>query len=314
MNILAVDGVPVNSAIREEKSTTATEGISTSKKVQILRAADEDFEFYPTTPEIMEAMNKDIWKYLRNHNKDYAQRQKEELYIKTSYEHYTKAFSKNKKTENLVIGSFLDIGTGDGRVLDFFSADKNYGIEIARAQADDLIRKGIFIIGRNYWDVSLIDQYFSLIYSNPPFSSFVQWVSKLLVECNFSLLYLVMPVRWQNHPEITNELKRYEATIVGEFDFSKADREARGKVHLVRVNAPWVYEDERGQKSTNKYQQTLEDAFERWVREYIGDFEEKEDRNWEEERQIRIGGGNRALSPVCGRRSRSGSIFLRGGY
>ena len=37
-----------------------------------------------------------------------------------------------------------------------FEADKKYGIEIARAQADDLIRKGVFIIGRDFWDVTLI--------------------------------------------------------------------------------------------------------------------------------------------------------------
>jgi hypothetical protein len=49
MKILAVDGIPVP----QEKKP---ESISTDKKIQILKVADEDLEWYPTTPEIMEAM------------------------------------------------------------------------------------------------------------------------------------------------------------------------------------------------------------------------------------------------------------------
>jgi hypothetical protein len=93
-----------------------------------------------------------------------------------------------------------------------------------------------------------------------------------------------MPVRWKDQKMITRELERYEAAVVGEFDFSKADREARGKVNLVRVNAPWV-KDAESKHSGVSYQRTVEDAFSRWVREYIADFEEKPELNWEEERE-----------------------------
>jgi hypothetical protein len=253
--------------------------LSTSKKIQVLQEAGEDMDWYPTTQEIMEAMKKDIWNYLKNHEHDSGsqRRHHENIEIRTFYD------DNNKHQTTLNIGTFLDIGAGDGRVLDFFGADQKYGIEVARAQADDLIRRGVFIIGRNYWDVTLIDQDYSLIYSNPPFSQFEQWVNKLLRECNFCLLYLVMPIRWKNQPEITKELERYEATVVGEYDFSKADRKARGKVNLVRVNAPWVKDEEAHSKY--RYQQTVENAFDRWVREYIADFEEKADRPWEEEEE-----------------------------
>jgi hypothetical protein len=257
---------------------------STASKIRTLQAAYEDFEFYPTTPEIMEAMKKDIWKYLRMHENDYEagwRGEKDEIKIH-------KEWNDRKKKESLWINTILDIGAGDGRVLNFFNNFSNvrkiYGIEIARAQADDLIRKGIFIIGRDYWDVSLLEQKYSLIYSNPPFSVFERWVNKILMECNFRLLYLVMPVRWKNRKEITKELERYEATVVGEFDFSRAsaaDREARGKVNLVRVNAKWI----KNKLEKHCCQETIEDAFSRWVREYIADFEEKPEREWEEERK-----------------------------
>ncbi|MDR2865740.1 MAG: class I SAM-dependent methyltransferase, partial [Spirochaetaceae bacterium] len=252
---------------------------STASKIRALQTSNEDFEWYPTTAEIMDAMKKDIWNYLRIHENDYEsgwRGGKTELKIDEEWE------NKNKK-ERLHIDTFLDIGAGDGRVLNFFEARKKYGIEIARVQADDLIPKGIFLIGRNYWDVSLIEQQFSLIYSNPPYSIFEKWVNKLLTECNFRLLYLVMPIRWKNQKEITKELERYEVTVVGEFDFSEADREARGRVNLVRVNAPWVTEKHTGERV--KYQQTLEGAFERWVKDQIADFKDKPDRGWEEERE-----------------------------
>jgi SAM-dependent methyltransferase len=256
---------------------------NTASKIRTLQAVNEDFEFYPTTLEIMEAMRKDIWSYFRKHGNHYCAKRREE---KGTIEIHI-SWDNQKKHESLAIGSFLDIGAGDGRVLEFFGARKKYGIEIARAQADDLIRKGVFLIGRNYWDVSLVEQEFGLVFSNPPFSIFDRWVNKLLSECNFCLLYLVMPVRWKNQEMITKELERYEAAVVGEFDFSNADREARGKVNLVRVNAPWI-KDVESKHSKATYQQTLEDSFSRWVREYIADFKEKPERDWEEERQEAI--------------------------
>ena len=282
MNIIAVDGVPC---------CPPKEGIGllrkeTARKIRTLRAADEDFEFYPTTPEILEAMKKDIWAYLRSHEDDYADRNRDRVHIHTDWE-------GSKQKERLDIHSFLDIGAGDGRVLDYLDKEQGsshchkYGIEIARAQADDLIRRGVFIIGRDYWDVDLSDQYYSLIFSNPPFSQLERWVNKILYECNFSILYLVMPIRWKNLTDIKKELERYEATIVGEFDFSEADREARGRVNLVRINAPWHKEEGIGNKK-NKYtghQQSVEDAFERWVREYIAEFPEEENTPWQVEEE-----------------------------
>jgi SAM-dependent methyltransferase len=251
----------------------------TNKKLRALEAGHEDFEWYPTTPEIMEAMGKDIMDYLEKHENHYASKwrgRKEGIELRTEYS------NDKEKSKRADIESFLDIGAGDGRVLEYFEANKKYGIEIARAQADDLIRRQVFLIGRNYWDVNLNDQSYSLIYSNPPFSQFDRWVNKILTECNFCLLYLVMPVRWEHQEMITRELSRYEAAIVGEFNFSKADREARGKVHLVRVNAPWKYDKQ--EKFT--HQESVENAFERWVRDYIADFkDEKKISEWEEERE-----------------------------
>jgi hypothetical protein len=262
MKILAVDGIPV----RQEKEPEPNP-ISTGRKIQILKAADEDLEWYPTTSEIMEAMKKDIWAYLESHQHDYPRRRDEKVKINTEY----------KKPKTLGIDSFLDIGAGDGRVLDFLPAHKKYGIEIAKGQADDLIRRGVFLIGRDFWITDLMNDNYGLVFSNPPFSRFEDWVIKILYECNFEILYLIMPVRWKSSKNIAKELERYEAAVVGEFDFSRADREARGKVNLVRVNAPWI--ETKGEKT--RRQKTLEDAFERWVHDYIADLSNIPDSNYE---------------------------------
>jgi hypothetical protein len=216
MNILAVDGVP---CCPIENESSPVPKYNTAQKLRTLRTANEDFEWYPTTPEIMSAMKKDIWSYLQKHKNHYSSwwddKRAEDISIHTYW-------SNEKKKEELRIYSFLDIGAGDGRVLEYFNVDKKYGIEIATAQADDLIRRGVFLLGRNYWDVSLIEQKFGLVFSNPPYSSYADWVNKILYECNFEVLYLVIPARWKNEPKITKELERYEAAVVGMMIISMA--------------------------------------------------------------------------------------------
>jgi hypothetical protein len=275
MNTLEIDGVPCPSANGE--------AVGAARKVRMLQAAGEDHEWYPTTPEIMTAMERDIWTYLRRHKNDYRGNKEK---VRLTYKSKWNDGEEVEKKEGLVIDSFLDIGAGDGRVLDHFDASRKYGIEIARTQADDLIRRGVFIIGRNYWDCSLIDQQYGLVFSNPPYSCFEMWVAKILYECNFELLYLVMPVRWKNRKEITKELKRYETTVIGEYDFSEGERAARGRVNLVRVNAPWIKEKSNGKNY--KFQQSIEDAFDRWVRENIAKFKEEAELEREEDRETAL--------------------------
>ncbi len=278
MNILTVDGVPCNSLDSTQAEAAPLPRMSTAQKIKMLRSNDEDYEWYPTTQEIIAAVEKDIFKYLNEHINDYSthyRRDRDKVRLGSNY---------HREETWLDIESMLDIGAGDGRVLEHFKADKKYGIEIANAQADDLIRRGIFLIGRNFWDVSLMEQDFGLVFCNPPYSDYAVWVNKILYECNFEILYLVIPIRWKNEEKITKELGRYDATVVGEFDFSKADRAARGTVNLVRVNAPWE-QVEFGSERERLVQKTMEDAFSRWVRENIASFEKKESLNWEAEKE-----------------------------
>lgn len=162
----------------------------------------------------------------------------------------------------------LDIGAGDGRVLKALGADKQYAIEIALSQANDLIKQGIFLIGRDFYHVDLTMDIYSVIFCNPPYSQYEAWVKAIVSSANFAVLYLVIPNRWEN-----TELKKiiehhYEYTVVGTYDFSHAERQARAKVHVIRINAKWI----KSRLYDLYIQETLEDAFSRWVCKHIFNF------------------------------------------
>jgi hypothetical protein len=283
MNILAVDGVPVPEMRHDAP-------VSVTQKVKILQQNGEDFEFYPTTDEILEAFSTDLYRQARQRG---------------TYRCDKEGFTCNdncynnetEKTEVLtVVGSLLDVGAGDGRVFNAikdprpgirFCVKEKYGIEKARAQSDDLIRKGVFIIGRDFFDTTLIDKRFSVIFSNPPYSIYEEWTLRLLREAGFAVMYLVLPVRWEANKEIGRELKNYSHEVLGEYDFAQGDRAARARVNLIRIT-----HKERTEGSASK----PPDPFVRWIEENIGRFEETRDagRFDEEERWLKTKAENTA--------------------
>jgi hypothetical protein len=205
---------------------------ATSRKLKALTLGKEDFEWYPTTDEILKAMNSDLHGLfvkdaLTGRGNSFNRR--ERLFSSnTSYNYQTK-----KSETHYTIYSFLDVGAGDGRVFDALRGingdmeiDKRYGIEIAKAQADDLINRDIFIIGRDFFRTTLIDKWYSVIFSNPPYSRFVPWVEKLLKEANFGVMYLVLPLRWKSSIEPKCGIELYDVKIIGSFDFLDAERKA----------------------------------------------------------------------------------------
>jgi hypothetical protein len=111
MNILAVDGVPVP---REEPKP-----VSTSKKVKVLQAAGEDYEWYPTTDEILAAFADDLYgqaKVLPYISADRDIYHKNRHYDNETGTHY----------DLVSIATMLDVGAGDGRVFNAVK-DKNRG-------------------------------------------------------------------------------------------------------------------------------------------------------------------------------------------
>jgi hypothetical protein len=246
----------------------------------VLTQNNEDFEWYPTTDEIFAAMKKDILSLFKNEtvgrwrDRDFFDtrelRSNESGYIYVD---------KGKKIG--IIRSFLDVGAGDGRVFpqingEGIEIENRYGIEISQPFADNLLMKDdVFLIGRDFFKTSLMDKRFSVIFSNPPYSIYQSWIIRLLKEANFVVMYLVIPVRWDHNREIMHHMGLYDVDNLGEYDFLDGDRPARARVNLIRVikrrdpNSD-IHGHEYGEFNFE------EDAFDRWIHEHIGSFEEPE--------------------------------------
>ena len=188
--------------------------MSTLNTVQNLKDNGEDFEFYPTTVEIIGGVLHDL-----EANKGYSQ----------------------------TFRSVLDIGAGDGRVVkeigNKFGMTKN-GIEkssILKGAWD----KDIVPIGSDFNEITLIDKEHTVIFCNPPYKEFKQWTVKILEEANFEYLYLVIPDRWEKDEQIQEviEERAFKYKVIGEYDFLDADRKARANVHLIRFRKKINTED-----------------------------------------------------------------------
>jgi hypothetical protein len=255
MKILAIDGKPVP-GLEEEKPASA------AKTVEALKFSNEDFEWYPTTDEILLAMRNDLRCLFKKE-------------IIGSWHDRGLFYTQGKKDETGCVKSFLDVGAGDGRVFAQFKGGKNlqvddfYAIEKAQHFAEELIQGDVFLIGRDFFRTSLIDKHYSVIFSNPPYAQYMPWVVRLLQEANFGIMYLVIPVRWEQNQEIMLHAKRYDVETLGEYDFLDGDRPARARVNLIRLMKP-------RRKIEGRYYEPKEDgddAFDRWIYEHLGKFE-----------------------------------------
>lgn len=213
---------------------------------EVIEAA-QDFEFYPTTQEIIRALARDL--------------------CGVSSENYREEYN-----------SILDIGAGNGKVLlalrDYFTGDEvknKFGNDAFRIRFNALhaieksqvlcqqLDPSILIVGTEFEEQSLLSKAVDVIFCNPPYSQYEAWTEKIIRQAASRLVYLVIPERWEKSVKIADAIKFREAEAhkVGSFDFENAeDRTARAKVHLLRIKL-----------HTNKEG----DAFERFFNEQFAD-------------------------------------------
>jgi len=186
-----------------------------------LKTENEDFEWYPTTQEIVDSVAKWI--------------------------------SRNGECT----GSILDIGCGNGGFFeklgrtDFFKSDdygtKNYesklsrnftkyGIEKSNLLAE-LLPDDVILLGSDFHSNTLIDKKVDCIFCNPPYSEYEDWTERIITEGNAGKIVLVIPSRWKDSERIKLALERreYSAETIGTFDFSNAERKARAKVDVIGI-------------------------------------------------------------------------------
>ena len=222
-----------------------------------LKKENEDFEFYPTTDEIIFALIKNI---------------KNLEYSKSGY--YSKRFDFN---------SFLDIGAGNGKVLKAINKEyhiKQYAIEKADCLRD-LLEQDVYIIGTNFEEQSLIDKEIDVTFCNPPYSQFIKWSEKIIRESCSSFIYLVIPKRWENSEDINEALKyrNAEYKVIGEYSFiDSEDRKARAIVNLIKIELSKEFNDSFQRFFDTEFKD-LKEKFDTDKEEKSADEQEKEEKD-----------------------------------
>lgn len=181
----------------------------TQKTLIEIKEQDQDFEWYPTTKDMLATVYNDMWLHS-------------------------------------VYFTLLDIGAGDGRVFDIidgFSDNKNGAIETRYAIEKskvliDAMPKDVCIVGTDFMHQSLIDKKVDCIFCNPPYSEFSDWMIKIIKEANAPHIYMIVPQRWKDNRQIQEALKSRKAktNILNSTNFIKADRSARAKVDILHID------------------------------------------------------------------------------
>ena len=192
--------------------------VATQQRVLDLQAAGEDFEWYPTTDEILAIVARSIKRTASAHHRH---------------------------------DSIIDIGAGDGRALTRLQAmllDKEnqwdsihldlYAIEKSMIHLANM-PKEIVVVGTDFHEQTLVDKEFGIVFCNPPYTEYEDWAYRILRECAAEEVYLVIPRRWRDSPQLTELVADLgiEEMSLGEFDFETADRQARAKVEVVRFRS-----------------------------------------------------------------------------
>lgn len=187
---------------------------STNQLVREIKENNEDFEFYPTTLEIVKV-----------------------------FANYIKEF-KHVRSDYGYSGSVLDIGCGNGGFFQKLCADEafknisKYGIEKSMILSEQL-PDDVVLLGTDFNQQTLIDKKVDVIFCNPPYSEYETWAEKIILQGNTSVIALVIPTRWSSNGRIKYALERrnMKAEVVGTYDFENAERKARATVDLIFITA-----------------------------------------------------------------------------
>jgi len=246
-------------AFEFSETTMPAPVMSTRKTVEALKRENQDHEWYPTTNEQIAALTSDI----------------------------------NALQERYIIGSrqyhgefaMMDIGAGDGRVLqavkEACSTDsktvKLYAVEKADVHTRTYRGRNIALVGTDFKECNFISKNTDIAYVNPPYSEFSLWVSTLVRQLNFSVLYALIPTRWKEDASIKEamKLRGIEFTkVIDKSDFYHAERQARAHVELVRFSFTDLDDDSKHQYRDRYYQPHISthvtDPFQQFIEDELG--------------------------------------------
>ena len=233
--------------------------MSINQLINELKENDQDFEFYPTTKEMIEAIYKysdggewlDIGAGTCNFRKYYNEIGKEHQQIynakyeafRNSYKHNNDKFDYSLEPKDHERGRFIG---------------KYYVIEKSKILLEKMDRD-VICLGTDFNATMLLDKPVNNIFCNPPYSEYEQWTERLIYEANTKRIFLVIPERWKDSEKIQTAIKKTKSfvTSLGSFDFLHAERQARAKVEVIKITK----ENAERYRDLKEYNET---AFDRW--------------------------------------------------
>lgn len=232
--------------------------------IDTLKQNNQDFDFYPTTQEIKNAVFNDIDNITEN-PKDHIKNRALSYRFgeSTGYRTYN-----NDREYVVKLDSFIDICAGNGFMLTDYPKNvvvkNSHAIEKSRILSNILIDKNIIVDGSDLYETVLLTKKYNVAYCNPPYSDYKNVVTYLCEQLTADILYLLIPNRWSSDDQLNKLMhSKGELTVLSNHTFDISDdaqRPARVNVDLIRIVCI-----NRGS-----------DNFEKWFDSNIGEFKESE--------------------------------------
>ncbi len=273
------------------------------KTVRELKREEQDFEWYPTTREIIEAM---YWDLLGDKVGEETYRANGKRYtmldigagnckvfntIKEIAEEQPlldEKWTNHKGEEN----EYTYSRNENERLANRVFITKYMAIEKSSILTDNMPKETL-VVGTDFHENTLIDKQSDVIFCNPPYSEYEKWSTRIIREGNANTIYLVIPQRWGKHKGIAQALKDRKAKvkIIGNFDFlNSEDRKARAYVSLVKIELN--YKKFKGRRYSDRDSKANVDPFDLWLNDTFklfaekkGDADEKEKKKYEERKE-----------------------------
>ena len=227
----------------------------TADLIERLKEAGEDFEFYPTTKEMVRA----IWSYATK--SEYHQRVYWESVLDIgcgtcNFKRWIDELNEEAKPKDPNAHDYRHIVLQD-----------YYVMEKSRILLERLAPETI-VLGTDFNESTLIDKQVDTVFCNPPYSVYEEWTRRIIMESNCKRVFLIIPDRWKKNEEINLAIRKTKAVVevIGHADFLNAERTARAKVDILCVNKNNCAEDA---------------GFDAMFDEVFGMSEEKKKEEWE---------------------------------
>lgn len=198
-----------------------------------LKENNEDFEFYPTTKEMVRT----IWKHAVNKEYDGANLHWDVLDIGCGTCNFKKWINEINSEEQ-----------GSVNISKYCVIEKSR-ILIEKLEPDTIV------LGTDFHECTLIDKDCDTIFCNPPYSEYEEWMIRIIKESRCKNIYLIVPERWKDNERIKQALNKIRVPfsqkikenncikIIGSSDFLHAERNARAKVDILYIDKSYTNKD-----------------------------------------------------------------------